>query len=704
MSGRHPCTSDPCRLTWVASQVCLAMVTPQRGCSTAVLSAGLALSSSSGLGPSPRDAAVEKLSSEIFAKGNAHWKNVETLTALPEGLHSYPEVCFIGKPNAGKSTLISCLLRNPRLGRGGKIPGTTRLLQFFNVGDAILLVDTPGYGGWKGRRLDLLPRVRANAFAILFRYLALRKQANLKRVYWLMEASASGPVSIQPRDEEILGFLIREGIPFSVVLTKIDRHDRFYLEQHRATMVVGKDGVPREGNYSDMLSTGRYTPIPSEGVERNMKEICEFVGSDEVPIIPVSANRKQPTRCRNLEALQHDITHYCAQELKTLESLTYAQMRELSYAPPRPEDIQQVQRQYPVECFVVPQSNLESLEEMVTRHEDAKAEYLANSARFHLFTPKDAEGQNLLDSRLVAEEEAIHEEHRALMEKVPPSTTLGQLPALTRTTSVPSGMQLPLHTTLRTPPQKRPDPEMKKIGEGDGDDVTGVSVTKEPVQSPAAPMPYAQTEATYTQPQFSAGATAVATASLPISLDPLAQYVTAINGVRIPRSLIPSSVEQLAVKKEDELPAFALRSGAGAYEELLMTDHTLSQTHHIPEMFMEHPPTAGLSEGERDALLQVHSRSARRKQEERLLAKYVELKRQERSIYLHAEGYMCPWLAGAGQSRSAVQGVATFPGSCGRSGALMKNLKHTGFGGRSVSARTMRNKGRSTKKTGRWAT
>ncbi|CAG9580445.1 conserved hypothetical protein [Leishmania major strain Friedlin] len=725
-----------------------------------------------------RAEALENLSNEVFGRGNRHLKNVETLTALPEGLHSFPEVCFIGKPGCGKSSLISCLLHNHRLGKAGATAGTTRLLQFFNVGDALLLVDTPGYGGWRGREVGQRLAEQANAFSILFRYLALRNGSNLKRVYWLMESSAPTPVSFQPRDEELLTFLSRERIPFSVVLTKIDRHWRHYAEQQRTADRVGNDGFvhPRHRR-PETHDQGFFTrtSLPQDGVARNMQEVYEFLGTDQVPILGVSANRLQPNRSRNLELLQHDIVHYCTQDLLHSEELSFRNMHKLSYAPPTADRIHEIQLRYPVESFVVPENNNMSLARMVEHHEEMKARFCENNVCARRLSAKDVAACHL-ESVAKLKAACKHDTaERERAEKVRPTATYlfestlaaavtslplpGDVAGLLRaseaqgtaTASVSRVGGLPerwkecddhnaeacaadvcASRRFRVRPllvgerqtsrdslgdileraldeeEPRQDFAGSIVDKGEKTanaaspphcahaETTSSSHTLNPVPDEApVPQPY-RVDAVLLQEQ------PLEALPLPAMLDPDAHYVTAIDGTPIPRSMISVSVEQLAVSKDDELAHFATKSGAGAYEELIVADQEKSNAG--ADLFMETSDVAHLPEEVQTQLEEACARltrSAARKQKERFLTKYVERKRKERSIYMQAEGYMCPWL-GRSEGRSVVQG---FAGSCGtgKGGAVMRDLKQKGFGGKSYSARTMKNRGRATKKTGFWA-
>ena len=58
----------------------------------------------------------------------------------------HPEICFIGRSNVGKSSLINALTGRKSLARTSQSPGKTRTINFYNVNEALYLVDLPGYG------------------------------------------------------------------------------------------------------------------------------------------------------------------------------------------------------------------------------------------------------------------------------------------------------------------------------------------------------------------------------------------------------------------------------------------------------------------------------------------------------------------------------------------------------------------------------
>ncbi|EYE89003.1 GTP-binding protein EngB [Fervidicella metallireducens AeB] len=57
-----------------------------------------------------------------------------------------PEIALCGRSNVGKSSLINTLVNRRGLARTSSVPGKTRTINFFNINDALYLVDLPGYG------------------------------------------------------------------------------------------------------------------------------------------------------------------------------------------------------------------------------------------------------------------------------------------------------------------------------------------------------------------------------------------------------------------------------------------------------------------------------------------------------------------------------------------------------------------------------
>ncbi|KAM4608754.1 GTP-binding protein 8 isoform 1-T2 [Polymixia lowei] len=120
-----------------------------------------------------------------------------------------PEVCFIGRSNVGKSSLIKALFSlTPEVEvRVSKTPGHTKKMNFFKVGKAFTMVDMPGYGHRAPK--DFVDMVEP--------YLETRK--NLERTFLLVD----GSVGVQKADLIALEMCEEMRRPYVMVVTKIDK-------------------------------------------------------------------------------------------------------------------------------------------------------------------------------------------------------------------------------------------------------------------------------------------------------------------------------------------------------------------------------------------------------------------------------------------------------------------------------------------------
>ncbi len=143
-----------------------------------------------------------------------------TLEFLPP--HSYPEIAFVGRSNAGKSTCINTLTQQKRLAFASKTPGRTQSINLFTLGkqgitDAIL-ADLPGYGYAAVPKHDKLrwQQVMAN-------YLVSRE--NLLGVVLLCDPR-HGLTELDDILLEVIRPRVEQGLKFMLVLTKADKLNR----------------------------------------------------------------------------------------------------------------------------------------------------------------------------------------------------------------------------------------------------------------------------------------------------------------------------------------------------------------------------------------------------------------------------------------------------------------------------------------------
>jgi len=147
---------------------------------------------------------------KFFAQGADFLKGVVAMDGMPPS--DRMEVCFAGRSNVGKSSLINALTGRKGLARTSNTPGRTQEINFFTLAESHYLVDVPGYGFAKAP-----VAVVAEWQALLKAYLSGR--ATLRRVFLLID-SRHGP---KPVDEEIMALLSSSAVTFQVVLTKTDK-------------------------------------------------------------------------------------------------------------------------------------------------------------------------------------------------------------------------------------------------------------------------------------------------------------------------------------------------------------------------------------------------------------------------------------------------------------------------------------------------
>ena len=132
-----------------------------------------------------------------------------------------PEYAFIGRSNVGKSSLINMLTNRKSLAKTSQKPGKTQLINHFIIDDAWYLVDLPGYGyAQRGKE------GRARIQQIIEGYILERQE--LTNLFVLIDCRHE-PQAI---DLEFMAWLGENGIPFSIIFTKIDKISKTKLHEN----------------------------------------------------------------------------------------------------------------------------------------------------------------------------------------------------------------------------------------------------------------------------------------------------------------------------------------------------------------------------------------------------------------------------------------------------------------------------------------
>jgi GTP-binding protein len=146
----------------------------------------------------------------LFAKECYFIAGIASLDALP--LSGMNEIAFAGRSNVGKSSLLNALTGRSRLARVSQTPGRTRQINFFNLGEKLILADLPGYGFARASKKEA-----ASWNALVLDY--LRGRPSLQRVILLIDSRRG----FMPADLEVMSLMDKTAVSYQLVLTKADK-------------------------------------------------------------------------------------------------------------------------------------------------------------------------------------------------------------------------------------------------------------------------------------------------------------------------------------------------------------------------------------------------------------------------------------------------------------------------------------------------
>ncbi len=169
-----------------------------------------------------------------------------------------PEVCFAGRSNVGKSSMINKLVERKSLVKVGNKPGKTRLVNFFNINDHFILTDLPGYGYAVVSKSE-----RAAWGKLMNTYFAKREQLSL--CVLLLDFRRV------PNDDDMgmLYAMRSSGIPVMAVLTKTDKLSK--NEQAKQVKIIAeKIGIPAE----ELIRFSSHTGQGRQELWEKINQVC----------------------------------------------------------------------------------------------------------------------------------------------------------------------------------------------------------------------------------------------------------------------------------------------------------------------------------------------------------------------------------------------------------------------------------------------
>lgn len=145
------------------------------------------------------------------------------------------EVAFAGKSNVGKSSLINALMNRKALARTSSQPGKTQTINFYNINDAMYLVDLPGYGYAKVSQAE-----KEKWGKLIERY--LQGSQMLKAVFLLIDIRHEPSAN----DKMMYDWIVSNGYEPIIIATKLDKIKRSQVQKQIKLLRTGL-GMRKEG-------------------------------------------------------------------------------------------------------------------------------------------------------------------------------------------------------------------------------------------------------------------------------------------------------------------------------------------------------------------------------------------------------------------------------------------------------------------------
>lgn len=159
-----------------------------------------------------------------------------------------PEVAFAGKSNVGKSSLINGLMNRKSLARTSAQPGKTQTINYYNINNAMYLVDLPGYGYAK-----VSVKEKEKWGQMIENYLHSSQQ--LRAVFLLIDIRHEPSVN----DKQMYDWVVYQGYDPIIIATKLDKIKRSQVQKHLKMIREGLQVKPKTPilPYSALSKQGR---------------------------------------------------------------------------------------------------------------------------------------------------------------------------------------------------------------------------------------------------------------------------------------------------------------------------------------------------------------------------------------------------------------------------------------------------------------
>ncbi len=223
-----------------------------------------ALNAAGAAGPGTRREAEERLEFGrwLFAQECHFAAGAASVERMPAA--GIPEVAFAGRSNVGKSSLVNALTGRKALARVSVTPGRTRQLNFFLLGERLMLVDLPGFGYASAPKSDI------KAWTELARGY-LKGRPSLRRVLLLVDSRHG----FKEADRQMMTMLDEAAVSYQIVLTKSDKPKPGELARIR--IAVAEEAARHVAAHPEVVATSAAN---GAGIAELRAELARFAAGE----------------------------------------------------------------------------------------------------------------------------------------------------------------------------------------------------------------------------------------------------------------------------------------------------------------------------------------------------------------------------------------------------------------------------------------
>lgn len=171
-----------------------------------------------------------------------------------------PEICFAGRSNVGKSSMINKILDRKNLVKVGNTPGKTRLINFFNIDEKYIFTDLPGYG------YAAVSKSEKKAWGKLIEYYFTHR-LNLSLCVLLLD------IRRIPNDDDMrmIAAMQSRQVPLIAVLTKSDKLSN-NEKTKQINVISEKTGIAKE----NLIVFSAVTGIGKERIWQEIEKLTDI--------------------------------------------------------------------------------------------------------------------------------------------------------------------------------------------------------------------------------------------------------------------------------------------------------------------------------------------------------------------------------------------------------------------------------------------